>query len=252
VPGRGVEGEVGGVRYRIGRTEYVLEGLAGVPQSPTIAADDAQTVILLGSREQVLAAFLLSDALRANVPHTVRDLQALGLDVQIASGDRESVVQKCACQLQITQAHGAMSAQAKLDLLRNLQAAGRRVLVVGDGINDAAVLAAADVSIALGSGADLAQVNADMILLGENLSGLPESIETTRSMLTFMRQNLTWAVLYNLAAVPLAVSGWLQPWMAAVGMSLSSLLVVLNALRLLPMRARSSDAVHASPRTVPA
>ncbi len=244
-PGEGIEGEVAGVRYRIGRGDYVLAGLQGTPLPVEVAAEDGQSIILLADTHQVLAAFLVADSVRADAAQTVRELQALGLTVQIASGDRSAVVRKWADQLGITRAQGQLSADAKLALLRELQAAGLRVLMVGDGINDAAVLAAADVSIAVGSGADLAQVNADMVLMGDKLSALPVAIRTTRRMLSVMRQNLTWAVLYNLAAVPLAVGGWLQPWTAALGMSLSSLLVVINALRVL----RAGSAVL--PQVVP-
>ncbi len=236
VPGRGIQGDVDGVRYRIGRTDYVTEALETATPCAASSAQEGQSIILLGDRKQVLAAFLLADALRADAAGMVEQLQSLGLTVRIASGDREAVVQKCARQLKVTAAHGEMTAASKLILLRALQAQGHRVLMVGDGINDAAVLAAADVSVAVGSGADLAQVNADMVLIGESLASLPQAITTTRRMLSVMRQNLTWAAIYNLAAVPLAACGWLDPWMAAVGMSLSSLLVVINALRLLPHR----------------
>ena len=250
VPARGIEGEIGGIRYRIGQPEYVQEGLESAQRSLTVNAEDGHSVVMLGDRARVLAAFLLADALRPDVVHTVRRLQELGLTVQIASGDRDSVVQRCARTLHTSQARGAMSAADKLKLLRGLQARGHRILAVGDGINDAAVLAAADASIAVGSGADLAQVNADMVLMGEGLAVLPESVVATRRMLRIMGQNLVWAALYNFAAVPLALSGWLQPWMAAVGMSLSSLLVVLNALRLLPrlsapLSARAQECVVA-------
>jgi Cu2+-exporting ATPase len=247
-PGRGIEGHVLGGRYRIGRTEYVLSGLEGTQPSVAVAAEDGQSIILLADTRQVLAAFLVADTLRTDAAQTVRELEALGLTVLIASGDREAVVRKCAQQLQVGEARGEMTADSKLTLLRNLQSAGHRVLMVGDGINDAAVLAAADVSIAVGSGADLAQVNADMILMGEGLSAFPGAIRTTRRMLAIMRQNLSWAVIYNFAAVPLAAGGWLQPWTAALGMSLSSLLVVVNALRVLRADSPLLPAIPPQPR----
>ncbi|MBS0578226.1 MAG: heavy metal translocating P-type ATPase [Proteobacteria bacterium] len=248
-PGRGIEGEVDGVRYRIGCAEYVLAGTNGQHTASIDAADD-QSLILLGDRQNALAAFLTADTLRNDSRRTVCDLQSLGLDVQIASGDRAAVVGKCAAQLKIVRARGGMSADAKLDLLRGLQKAGHRVAVVGDGINDAAVLAAADVSVAVGSGADLAQLNADMVLVADALSPLPAAIRVTRRMRAIMRQNLAWAAAYNLAAVPMAVAGWLQPWVAAVGMSLSSLLVVLNALRLLRTDAPGQPPAPSTQRVV--
>ena len=130
-------------------------------------------------------------------------------------------------------AQGGLCAADKLDLVRALQAAGHAVAMVGDGVNDAPVLAAADVSVAIGGGTDLAKVSADMVLLGERLTPLVRGVKSARLARRIIRQNLSWAVLYNATAVPLAAFGWLQPWMAAIGMSASSLLVVLNATRLL-------------------
>jgi hypothetical protein len=147
-------------------------------------------------------------------------------------------VQGVAARLEVSTAHAALSAEDKLALLRSFQQAGHRVLVVGDGVNDAPVLAAADVSVAVGGGTDLAKVSADLILLGDRLAPLTLAVNTARRTLRVIRQNIAWAVLYNAAAVPLALGGWLQPWMAAVGMSASSLLVVLNAMRLLRLRWR--------------
>jgi len=126
-----------------------------------------------------------------------------------------------------------LSADDKLALVRSLRAAGHRVVMVGDGVNDAPVLAAADVSAAIAAGTELARVSADLVLLGEGLAGITRAVETSRRLMHIIRQNLAWAVLYNLTAVPLAASGLLEPWMAAIGMSGSSLLVVLNAIRLL-------------------
>jgi Cu2+-exporting ATPase len=126
-----------------------------------------------------------------------------------------------------------MQAAEKLEFVRTLQQQGMRVAMVGDGINDAPVLAGADVSIAIASGTDLAKIGADLVLLGERLMPLVDGIRCARRARRIIRQNLVWAILYNAIAVPLAASGTLQPWIAAVGMSASSLLVVLNALRLL-------------------
>jgi P-type Cu2+ transporter len=226
--GRGLEGTLGTVRYRIGRADYVSAG-NGAPQE--------SGAVILGDGEGALAAFILSDQVRADVPGTVAQLRTLGLTPIIASGDQAQAVRAAARGLGELMVRDGQSAADKLALVRALQGEGHRVVMVGDGVNDAPVLAAADVSVAVGSGTDLAQVSADMVLLGETLAPLALGVVTARRTLRVIHQNMTWAVLYNLAAVPLAMGGYLAPWMAAVGMSASSLLVVLNALRLLGGRA---------------
>jgi Cu2+-exporting ATPase len=199
-----------------------------------VASDDeTRTTLVLGDESGPLALFHLADRLREDAPATVRALRALGLGTGIASGDRAAVVARVADRLDGIDARAGLSAQDKLALVRALQADGNVVAMVGDGVNDAPVLAGADVSVAIGSGTDLAKVSADIVMPGAGLAPLVPGVEIARRTLRIIRENLAWAVLYNAVAVPLAAAGQLEPWMAALGMSCSSLLVVANALRLL-------------------
>ena len=249
--GSGMEGRVGDERYRIGRLDFVLAlcADAGVPE-PSEGAGS----VFLGDSAGLLAEFVLCDALRADARATLRQLRSLGLEPLIASGDRTEVVAGIARQLDGLRSLGDLRAADKLTCVRALQARGHIVVMVGDGVNDAPVLAGADVSVAIGGGTDLAKVSADMVMLGENLAPLAQGIETARRCMRIIRENIAWAVLYNAAAVPLAASGQLQPWMAAIGMSMSSLLVTLNAMRLLrpPTAAAGSDLPLRSTQALPA
>jgi len=198
-----------------------------------MAPGPASTVVFLGDANgRVLAAFELRDALRDDAAEVVRTLSDAGIATAIASGDRPGTVQDIAGRLGIDDARGGLRAEDKLAWVRQLQASGEKVALVGDGINDAPVLAGADVSIAMGAGTTLAQSSADAVLLGDSLAPLLEAVDLSRRTRRIIRQNIGWAIGYNVLAVPLAASAALAPWMAAIGMSASSLLVVLNALRL--------------------
>ena len=229
LPGQGMEGEIDGQRYRVGNPRYVAAMSAvDVPEME----DSDATQVLLGDAEGILARFQLRDELRADADVAIARLRELGLEVEILSGDAPGAVARVASQLAVRHARSGMRPDDKLARVRELQSEGHCVAMIGDGVNDAPVLAGADVSIAMGQGAQLAHASADMVVLSERLAVLAEGVHKARATRAVIKQNLAWAILYNLSAVPLAAAGLVAPWMAAIGMSLSSLVVVFNALRL--------------------
>lgn len=233
-PGLGVEGEINGQPYRLGTPEFAAPGMIH-----TLPA--GLTLVALSDSEGVIAWFSLGDGLRPQCAELITQLHALGVRIHLYSGDRPENVAALAAHLGITDARGGMHPQDKLDAVRTLQANGAIVAMTGDGINDAPVLAQAQVSIAIDQGAEAAQAAADMILLSSELSRLAEGVSIARKTQRIIRQNLAWAVLYNALAIPAAAMGLITPWMAGIGMSASSLLVVLNALRL-------SENTHSQPQ----
>ncbi|RJG14953.1 heavy metal translocating P-type ATPase [Massilia cavernae] len=226
--GQGIEGSVDGRVYRLGRASFVA-AISGELPEPDAAG---MTSVYLGDAGGVLARFDLADSLRDDAQAVVRAFQRSGKQVILLSGDDQRVTDGVAAELGIGDALGAQLPAGKLAFVRDLQAKGAVVAMAGDGINDAAVLSAADVSFAMGGGAALAQLNADCLLLGGRLAALEETRVTAARALAVVRQNLWWASIYNMVAIPAAAIGLLNPWMAGAGMSLSSAVVVINALRL--------------------
>ena len=237
VPGQGIEGVVDGVRYRLGSAAFVRE-LAGDAQEEKAggAADrhaaDEMTAVFLGAGGAWLARLDLADCLRPDAKAIVAKFQSMGKDIILLSGDRQATVDQVARQLGVDAAYGDQSPERKLAFVQALQHSGGVVAMIGDGVNDAAVLRAADVSFAMGGGAALAQLHADCLLLSGNLSTLDEVNDAAIKAIRVIRQNLWWAAAYNLVAIPAAAFGLLNPWLSGVGMSLSSAVVVANALRL--------------------
>jgi P-type Cu2+ transporter len=252
VPGHGVAGRIDGVEYRLGRAGWaVREAACG---DGHMRDDDA---VWLGDGHRAFARFGIEETPRGDARETVRALRELGLQVEICSGDAPARASSLARVLGIgdeaTQAR--CTPEDKLAHVRARQAAGEVVAMVGDGLNDAPVLAGADVSLALADGAALAQRAADFVILGDALSKIPLAVTLARRAGRVIRENLAWAIGYNLCALPLAASGLVTPWMAAVGMALSSLLVTLNALRLarvpVPLPARAMDRARTAEAAVP-
>ncbi|MEE9422735.1 MAG: heavy metal translocating P-type ATPase, partial [Gammaproteobacteria bacterium] len=229
-PGRGIEGHIKGLRYRIGTADYVAE-ITG-PIEPKTSVTTAHTQVYLGSDNHCLAIFSLADNLRSNARDTLRDLNELDIQTELLSGDQTEAVQAIAEQAGIKTMLARCQPQDKLDHIRKLQQQDAVVAMIGDGINDAPVLAGAEVSVAMGGGTQLAHASADMVLLSEQLPHLVDAVKMARRTRRVIGQNLLWALVYNSVALPLAAAGWISPWMAAFGMSASSLVVVLNALRL--------------------
>ena len=189
-------------------------------------------MIALASSAGWLGGFVLSDGLREDCEATFDVLRAQGLELSIFSGDTPSTVEAMGRRLGVAHALGGMTPEGKHAGLRQLQQGDAVIAMVGDGVNDAPVLAQAQVSVAMGGGTDLARNQADIVLLSARLGALADGLALSRRALTIIRQNLWWSFVYNFTAVPLAMSGLVTPWMAGIGMSASSLFVVLNALRL--------------------
>ncbi|HEX5788373.1 MAG TPA: heavy metal translocating P-type ATPase [Woeseiaceae bacterium] len=238
VAGRGVEATIatmGGRRLRLGSLEFVSLGFVsrGRPSAPAAGpAPDAASLVWLADEERLLARFTLEDPLRADAVQATAALAARGHRLSIASGDRDAAVRAAAARLGIADWHAGLTPAGKLDWLSARRRGDLPVIMVGDGVNDAPVLAAADASIAVDAGTALARASADVVVPGRRLASVVEIADTAVQTRRVIAQNIAWAIGYNLCAVPLAVSGLLAPWMAAIGMSLSSLLVVGNALRL--------------------
>lgn len=218
-PGFGIEATLDGISYRLGRANWADE----------TAAPDAGTLFSRAGEAQ--AGFTFNDRMRPNAIQAVRSLLTAGHHVLMLSGDRPAQVSALATRLGITGEGGLLPAE-KLDRIAQLDAEGRHVLMVGDGLNDTPAMARAHVSMAPASAVDIGRNAADFVFLRNDLAAVPEALSVAAEARDLVRQNLILALIYNLIALPIAVAGLVNPFMAAVAMSASSVVVVLNALRL--------------------
>ena len=232
-PGQGVEATVGGRRCRIGRPDYALAlGGAALPEAAVAWLSSGDTIVVLSDQNSCLAVFRIGDELRPEAAALVGELRAAGKHVVLLTGDAPAVAGRIAARVGIEDVRAGATPQGKYDCVKSLQADGAVVAMVGDGVNDAPVLAQAQVSVAMGGGAQLARTQSDFVLLSENLDHLRHGLRRARLTLAVIKQNLWWSFAYNFVALPLAIAGYVTPWMAGIGMSASSLLVVLNSLRI--------------------
>jgi Cu2+-exporting ATPase len=223
--GSGLTGIIDGKCYLIGHDLFALGQEADVPA-------DGFLRIWLSCDKQPLASFDLRDKVRTDAVSLIQQLKKQGLTTVLLSGDRSQSPQLLGQTLAIDDIQGGLSPTDKAQYVQHLQEQGAIVVMVGDGINDAPVLGQSHLSVAMASGADLAQTTADAILLSDKLAPLVRARELATKTQTIVKQNLYWAFVYNLVILPPAALGYIPPWVAAIGMSLSSLFVVLNALRL--------------------
>ncbi len=192
---------------------------------------DTSRVHLIGP-DGWLASFVIEEQVKPGAASAIRDLAMLGLQAEVLSGDHQYAVAEVASHVGISEFQANATPYSKLTHIQHLQEQGRKVLMVGDGLNDGPVLAAANVSIAMGHAVPLAQAQSDFVILGGQLALLPVVITTAHDTMHIVRQNLWWAASYNIICIPLAVMGWIPAWLAGLGMAGSSLLVILNAARL--------------------
>ena len=227
--GQGVEARwADGRVWRLGSAAFV--GVCPDEKAALPASDDA--MVWLADEQGWVARFDLRESVRADAKDTVAALQALGLRTIMLSGDQSEAAHKVAAELGITEVHAHATPQDKLERVRQWQAEGHRVAMIGDGLNDGPVLALAHTSFALGKAAGLTQAQSDFVLQGGQLSDVLLTWRQARDTLRIVKQNLWWAAAYNVVCVPLAIAGYMPPWLAGLGMAGSSLLVIGNALRL--------------------
>jgi Cu2+-exporting ATPase len=236
VPGAGIHAWIEGREWRFGKPGFAADSASCNEHTRAVIADGrsrGQLVSVLANHEGVQAVLLFEDPLRPGIDMMLDGLKDSGVqDLAILSGDTHDSVLRLGRALGIEDVHGGLSPADKLAWTQAQQARGRRLAMFGDGINDAPTLAAADVSISFADATDLANASSDFLILGDDACSLVDARRLARRTRRNIMQNFGWAVAYNLIAVPFAAAGWIPPWGAAIGMSFSSLFVVMNALRL--------------------
>jgi P-type Cu+ transporter len=235
-PGLGVQGTVEGHAVVVGRPRLLADWSVPVPDDLTYAADSARargaTAVVVAWDGVARGVVAVADTVKETSAEAVANLRRLGLSPMLLTGDNEAAAREVARQVGIDEVIADVLPQDKVDVVKRLQAQGRSVAMVGDGVNDAAALAQADLGLAMGTGSDVAIEASDLTLVRGDLLAAPDAIRLARRTLGTIKGNLFWAFAYNVAAIPLAATGLLSPMIAGAAMALSSVFVVTNSLRL--------------------
>ena len=239
--GNGVGAKINGQQYYLGKPSWVLQQITNEGADSHTIKQDLQkhsnySVVAIATQDAYLAHFFITDPLRSQAKSALTELRALGKSIHILSGDRLSAVRATTAVLEVDTIAGDLLPEQKMQSVQKLQSRGEIVAMLGDGVNDAPVIAQANVSVAMSNGSELSHAQADIIVLNGQLGGLKSLHKIAVKTKRIAQQNMFWAVVYNFIAIPLAATGLLTPWLAALGMSASSLLVVLNALRITKTR----------------
>ncbi|MBQ9723960.1 MAG: HAD-IC family P-type ATPase, partial [Neisseriaceae bacterium] len=229
--GHGISANINGTIWRVGNVDFVSQIAGQVPDN--IQQLNNGTIIALGNRTGFQAAFVLNDSIKDTAFDTISQLKTMGYNIHLLSGDNLSAVTQTANTLGIDHFIAQASPEEKLAFVESLQRNGKKTLMIGDGVNDAPVLARADVSIAMSAGADVSREGSDIVVTNQNLNAIHNAVRLSAKTKQIIHQNIIWALSYNAIAIPIAATGHAKPAIAALGMALSSLLVVSNALRLL-------------------
>jgi Cu2+-exporting ATPase len=230
--GEGIQGTIDSDEWFIGNKAFIQKNSTATFDDEITVQQDASIRIYMATKDQHVATFILSDQIREESASLIKKLGLKRKETHLMSGDRQENVDDICHQLHIRHCTANLKPQDKLNAVKALQQQGAIVVMTGDGVNDAPVLAGADLSIAMGKGTQLAAATADMILISNHVEHIYNGYLIAVKTLRIIKQNLSWALLYNVTAIPAAAMGYVEPWLAAIGMSISSLAVVLNALRL--------------------
>ena len=232
LPGRGVTGLINGVRYFGGNRRLMQDNGIAVAEYPSLAEQGKTPLYFACQDGTYLGAIAAADVLKPDSAHAISQMKQLGLKVVMLTGDNEKTARSIAAAAGVDDVIADVLPGDKADAIKALQAQGRRVLMVGDGINDAPALITADVGMAIGTGTDVAVDSADVVLMSGSLLGICKAYELSKATIRNIKQNLFWAFFYNTLGIPVAFSGLLSPMIGSAAMSLSSVFVVTNALRL--------------------